>query len=45
MWSDYYNSVMRAVAGLGPNEWLVVMIAVVLLGFFCMKGFGSRSDY
>ena len=44
MWSVYY-SLMRVVAGLSPYDWLAVMIVVVLLGFFCMRGFGSRSDY
>lgn len=36
-WS-WFNSLSR-------DEWFVVLAVVTLLGFLCMRGFGSRSSY
>jgi hypothetical protein len=44
MW-EIYNRAMRSVDGLTSWEWFAVLIAVVLLGLVCMRGFGSRTDY
>ncbi|HJT36147.1 MAG TPA: hypothetical protein VJ783_29265 [Pirellulales bacterium] len=29
----------------GPQEWFLSLIGVVVLGFVCLRGFGSRSNY
>jgi hypothetical protein len=36
---------LRYVGHLTPQEWLLVLAVVVLLGLICMRGFGSRSSY
>ncbi|TWT36160.1 hypothetical protein KOR34_10590 [Posidoniimonas corsicana] len=30
---------------LSRDEWMIVLAAVTVLGFLCMRGFGSRSSY
>ncbi len=30
---------------LGTTEWFVIFIAVLFLGLYCMRGFGSRGEY
>jgi hypothetical protein len=30
---------------LDKQEWLLVLIAAVVIGFFALRGFGSRSNY
>lgn len=32
-------------ATLSRDEWMIVLGAVTFLGFLCMRGFGSRSNY
>ena len=48
MW-DAYHTFSRTVMGwalsLNRQEWLIVLVAVSVLGFFCMRGYGSRSNY
>lgn len=29
----------------GPQEWFLSLIGVVVVGFVCLRGFGSRSNY
>ena len=45
MWSSAYHFVMRHVGHFNKQEWLFVLLGTVLLGFFCLRGFGSRSRY
>jgi len=42
---DLVRHVMREMNRLDPQEWLYVLVAVVFMGLFCLRGFGSRSDY
>jgi hypothetical protein len=30
---------------LGMNGWLLVLAAMIVVAFVCMRGFGSRSQY
>jgi hypothetical protein len=30
---------------MNPQEWFLVFVVVVIVGFFCMRGFGSRTYY
>ena len=30
---------------LNRNEWIALFIATLVVGYFCMKGFGSRANY
>jgi hypothetical protein len=43
--SQAYRSLMRWVLTLDRQEWLVVLVVVTVLGFLCMRGFGSRNNY
>ena len=40
-----WNDVLCYIERLGAQEWTLILAAVVVLGFFCMRGFGSRSEY
>ena len=42
---DIYREVMRQINHMDAQGWLFVLIGVVFVGFFCLRGFGSRSDY
>lgn len=44
MWQVYY-SVMQSLDHFSRREWLAVLAVVVVIGFFCMRGFGSRTTY
>jgi hypothetical protein len=30
---------------LDPQQWLLVLIVVIIIGLVCLRGFGSRSQY
>ena len=45
MISDITRDVLRTVNGYGMNDWALVFGVVLSLGFFCLRGFGSRSGY
>ena len=40
-----HNTIMRHVNRLDTWEWFALMLCVLMVGFVCMKGFGSRSNY
>lgn len=40
-----YYDLMRHVERMDPQEWLLALIGVVIVGLICMRGFGSRSSY
>lgn len=37
--------VLRYGGSLTRHEWILVSIAVLVVGFLCMRGFGSRANY
>jgi hypothetical protein len=39
------KSTMAWVLALNRQEWLILLVAVTVVGFFCMRGFGSRNNY
>jgi hypothetical protein len=41
LWRD----IVRYVDRMGPQEWLLVLAAMIVVAFICMRGFGSRSRY
>lgn len=41
----WYRTVMRFFEQMGIQEWLLALFAVVIVGVFCLRGFGSRSKY
>ncbi len=45
MWYTIINSVTRWVDQLNSTQWFAVLIAVLVLGALCLKGFGMRVRY
>lgn len=43
--STYVGEGWRWFAALNREEWMIVLAAAALLGFLCLRGYGSRSDY
>lgn len=41
----FMNEIMYYVNHSNAQQWLLVLIAVVVIGLFSMRGFGSRSQY
>jgi hypothetical protein len=40
-----YQSIMRWVLSLNKQEWLALLVVVTVVGFLCMRGYGSRNNY
>jgi hypothetical protein len=40
-----YDEMMRFVDLLSPQNWMLVLGVVIVVGVFCLRGFGSRSKY
>lgn len=43
--SHMIQEVLRYADRLGTQEWALLLIGVIVVGFFCLRGFGSRSKY
>lgn len=43
--SDLWRDAMRLINAMDPQEWLLVLLGVIVVGLFCLRGFGSRSRY
>jgi hypothetical protein len=43
--SELKRETMEFIIGMDRNEWFVAFGILVLIGFFCMRGFGSRTSY
>jgi hypothetical protein len=43
--SEIIKKALSYVSHFGPQEWLLSFVAVVAIGIFCMRGFGSRASY
>ena len=41
----FIHSAMRYFDRLDQHQWVLVFIVMVLFGAYCMRGFGSRSNY
>ena len=42
---DWICEVIRYADRLSPQQWLLVLGVVIIIGLFCLRGFGSRSQY
>lgn len=48
MWErirELSHHAMQAICRFDRQDWIVIFAIVVVIGFFCMRGFGSRTDY
>jgi hypothetical protein len=43
--SEVFHNVMKWLLGLDPQNTFLVMVGALVLGFLCLRGFGSRSSY
>jgi hypothetical protein len=41
----YISYALRYLEQLNTQEWVLVLLGLVILGFVCMRGFGSRTNY
>ena len=39
------ENVLQFVDNMDATDWLLTTAAVIVLGFFCMRGSGSRANY
>ena len=43
--SEAWNGAVNFVFHLNRQEWLLVLCGGLIIGTFCLRGFGSRSNY
>lgn len=43
--NDVPGDTWRWFSALSREEWMIVLTVVTALGFLCMLGYGSRSNY
>lgn len=43
--TEIFNRAMRFVNTIDSQDWLIVLVVAVVLGFIMLRGFGSRSNY
>ncbi len=44
-WNRIYHAVMFRVENVSFEQVTVLVLIIVAVGFFCMRGFGSRTNY
>lgn len=42
---DLWRDLMRLINRMDMQEWALVLVGAIIVGFFCLRGFGSRSKY
>jgi hypothetical protein len=45
MWDRFYRSVIQPIEHLDVQQTGLLVVVMVLVGIWCMRGFGSRSNY
>ena len=48
MWHQiegYMEPFFRFCCSLSRTEWIFVFVGALVIGYFCMRGFGSRANY
>ncbi|MGW8257103.1 MAG: hypothetical protein ACWGMZ_06435 [Thermoguttaceae bacterium] len=41
----FIREVLHYASQLDPQEWVIVLCVLIIIGALCLRGFGSRSDY
>lgn len=44
MW-HFFRDLTRFLQRIDPGEYLMLLVLGLVIGFFCLRGFGSRSKY
>ncbi len=42
---DTGDRLIQTTAGFDRQQWLVVFLVIVVVGWYCLRGFGSREGY
>ncbi len=45
MWDFIYRSIVVPVERLNHHQMALLVMVIVFVGIWCMRGFGSRSSY
>jgi hypothetical protein len=40
-----YHQVLDYAGDLAPQQWIVILAVIILIGAFFLRGFGSRAKY
>ena len=40
-----FHEAMNVAERMGTRDWVLVLAGLVVVGWFCLRGFGSRSSY
>ena len=40
-----WDNILGTIDRMGIQEWTLVLISAIVIGFYCLRGFGSRSNY
>ncbi len=40
-----WQQVTQCASRMGPQGWVLVLAAMIVLGLVCLRGYGSRSGY
>jgi hypothetical protein len=43
--SHLWREILCFVDRMGPQQWLLVLAAMIVVAAICMRGYGSRSQY
>ena len=43
--NDILNPILHWSGNLKSTHWMMIMVVVVVCGFFFLRGFGSRTSY
>jgi hypothetical protein len=43
--THFFHDIVRHLDRWGPQQWFLVLAAMILVGAICLRGFGSRSQY
>ena len=41
----YFREIVQYVERMGTQEYIIAVAIAIAIGVFCLKGFGSRSEY
>lgn len=39
------QNIMRFASRLEPQQWVIILGVMIVIGLICLRGFGSRSKY
>ena len=40
-----WDNILGTIDRMGIQEWMLVLVGAIVIGFFCLRGYGSRSNY